>query len=96
VSGSSQAQNGRVQDEPGKPFKTCLREIAQIHKGVFRLTPNQHLIISDVTPDAKPVIEDLLKKHHLDQTDFSALRLSSSACVAFPCVRRALVGSDCS
>lgn len=29
-------ENGRVQDEPGKDFRTGLREIAKIHTGVFR------------------------------------------------------------
>jgi sulfite reductase (NADPH) hemoprotein beta-component len=37
-------ENGRVQDEPGKDFRTGLREIAKVLKeegGVFRLTANQ-------------------------------------------------------
>jgi hypothetical protein len=41
-------ENGRVQDEPGHDFKKGLREIAKIHKGTFRLTANQHLLVSDV------------------------------------------------
>jgi sulfite reductase (NADPH) hemoprotein beta-component len=38
-------ENGRIQDEPGKDFKTGLREIAKVHKGSFRLTANQHLVV---------------------------------------------------
>ncbi|KAH8921286.1 hypothetical protein BT69DRAFT_1320883 [Atractiella rhizophila] len=80
-------ENGRVKDEEGKPFRTGLREIAKVHKGVFRLTPNQHLIIADIPVSERPIIEALLQKYHLDNVDFSGLRLSSSACVAFPTLR---------
>ena len=77
-------ENGRVQDEPGRDFKTGLREIAKIHKGEFRLTANQHLIISNVASADLPEIKRLLARYKLDNVDFSGLRLSSSACVAFP------------
>ena len=42
-------QNGRVQDLEDYPLMTGLREIAKIHTGDFRLSPNQNLIISNVT-----------------------------------------------
>ena len=77
-------ENGRVQDEPGRDFKTGLREIAKIHKGEFRLTANQHLIISNVASADLPEIKRLLARYKLDNVDLSGLRLSSSACVAFP------------
>jgi sulfite reductase (NADPH) hemoprotein beta-component len=77
-------ENGRIQDEHDKPFKTGLREIAKIHKGRFRLTPNQHLIISDVDDADLDAIKSMLAKYKLDNLSQSALRLSSSACVAFP------------
>jgi sulfite reductase (NADPH) hemoprotein beta-component len=77
-------ENGRVQDEPGRDFKTALREIAKIHKGEFRLTANQHLIISNIATPDLPEIKRLLAHYKLDNIDFSGLRLSSSACVAFP------------
>ena len=77
-------ENGRVQDEPGREFKTGLREIAKVHKGRFRLTANQHLIISEIPPEEVPRIKTLLAEYKLDNLNFSGLRLSSSACVAFP------------
>jgi sulfite reductase (NADPH) hemoprotein beta-component len=77
-------ENGRVQDEPEKNFKMGLREIAKIHKGDFKLTANQHIIISDVTDDELPKIKRLLAEYKLDNLSHSGLRLSSSACVAFP------------
>lgn len=87
-------ENGRVQDEPGKPFKTALREIAKVHKGVFRLTANQHLIIADVAPEDEKTIQALLEKHHLDSVDFSGLRLSSAACVSLPTCGLAMAESE--
>ena len=87
-------ENGRVQDEPNGDFKTGIREIAKIHKGTFRLTTNQHLIISDIAEEDVPQIRELLKKYKLDNLNQSALRLSSSACVAFPTCALAMAESE--
>ena len=87
-------ENGRVQDEPGKPFKTAMKEIAKVHKGTFRLTANQHVIIADIPPEEEQTIRGLLSKYHLDQVDFSALRLSSAACVALPTCGLAMAESE--
>lgn len=77
-------ENGRVQDEPGRDFKTGLREIAKVHKGAFRLTTNQHICVSDIAPEDVPEIKRLLAEYKLDNLEYSGLRLASSACVAFP------------
>ncbi|KAJ1306769.1 hypothetical protein OPQ81_007755 [Rhizoctonia solani] len=87
-------ENGRVQDEPGKAFKSGLQAIAKAHKGTFRLTCNQHLILSDVTDDKLDEMKALLKEHGLDNLDYSGLRLSSSACVAFPTCGLAMAESE--
>ncbi len=86
-------ENGRVEDIPGKDFKTGLREIAKAHKGKFRLTANQHLVLADVTDAELNLMKKLLAKFGLDNYAHSGLRLSSSACVAFPtCGTRPLPG----
>lgn len=77
-------ENGRIEDTKDLTMKTGLREIAKVHKGEFRLTGNQHLILSNVADKELPKMKELLAKYKLDNTNFSALRLSSSACVAFP------------
>ncbi|BGP01069.1 Sulfite reductase [NADPH] subunit beta [Rhodotorula toruloides] len=87
-------ENGRVQDEPGKPYKTAMREIAKVHKGVFRLTANQHLIIADIPPEEEATIQALLEKYNLDKVDFTGLRLSSAACVALPTCGLAMAESE--
>ena len=87
-------ENGRIEDTVDFQMKTGLREIAKVHKGEFRLTGNQHLILSNVADEDLSAIKDLLKKYKLDNTNFSALRLSSSACVAFPTCGLAMAESE--
>jgi len=87
-------ENGRVEDTPEFPMKTGLVEIAKVHKGEFRLSPNQHLVVSNIHDDDKVQIQNLLKKYKLDNLQFSALRLSSSACVAFPTCGLAMAESE--
>jgi len=77
-------ENGRVEDNARHQFKSGLKEIAAVHKGDFRLTANQHLVLSDVPQDQLEEMKRLLKKWGLDQVDHSGLRLSSSSCVALP------------
>ena len=87
-------ENGRVEDTADFPMKIGLREIAKVHKGEFRLTGNQHLILSNVTEEGLGAMKELLKKYKLDNTNFSGLRLSSSACVAFPTCGLAMAESE--
>lgn len=87
-------ENGRVEDSPRNQFKTGLKEIASVHKGEFRLTANQHLILSNVAPEDKPEMERLMAKWGLDNISQTGLRLSSSACVAFPTCGLAMAESE--
>ncbi len=84
-------ENGRVKDAA----KAALREIAKVHKGDFRLTPNQHLIIAGVSPAERPRIDALLREHVLDTAHrASGLRLNAMACVALPTCGLALAESE--
>lgn len=88
-------QNGRVRDEEGLPALTGLREIAKVHTGDFRLSANQNLVIANITPEQKPVIEALLEKYNLKNTyETSGLRRSSMACVALPTCGLSLAESE--
>lgn len=87
-------ENGRIEDTAEFPMKTGLREIARTDKGEFRLTGNQHLILSNISDKDLPEIKEMLAKYKLDNTNFSALRLSSSACVAFPTCGLAMAESE--
>lgn len=78
-------QGGRVLDTDDYPMMTGLREIAKIHKGDFRLTGNQNVMIGGIADADRPAIEGLLKKYKLADSHFqTGLRLNSMACVAFP------------
>lgn len=87
-------ENGRVEDTADFPMKTGLREIAKLHKGEFRLTGNQHLCLSGIHNDDMEQIKDMMKQYKLDNVQFSGLRLSSSACVAFPTCGLAMAESE--
>lgn len=87
-------ENGRIEDTADFPMRTGIRELAKLNKGEFRLTGNQHLILSNIKDEDLPEIKDLMAKHKLDNTNFSGLRLSSSACVAFPTCGLAMAESE--
>ena len=73
--------SGRVADTA----LTGLRAIAQIHRGDFRLTPNQNLVIANIAETARADIEALLTEHGLDTfARRSPIRLNALACVALP------------
>jgi len=86
---------GRVLDTPSCPMKTGIAEIAKVLKGEFRMTANQNLVISNITPEQKPEIEELLEKYKILKThERSALRLNSIACVALPTCGLALAEAE--
>jgi sulfite reductase (NADPH) hemoprotein beta-component len=87
-------ENGRIEDTADFPMKTGLIEVAKAHKGEFRLTGNQHLVLSNVADEDLPAMKELLKKWKLDNVNFSGMRLSSSACVAFPTCGLAMAESE--
>ncbi|RDW80698.1 sulphite reductase hemo protein beta subunit [Coleophoma crateriformis] len=87
-------ENGRIEDTAEFPMKTGLLEIAKVHKGEFRLTGNQHLILSNVDDADLPAMKELMSKYKLDNIQFTGLRLSSSACVAFPTCGLAMAESE--
>ncbi|WP_042159704.1 assimilatory sulfite reductase (NADPH) hemoprotein subunit [Paenibacillus gorillae] len=77
--------SGRIKDDPGYKLMSGLREIARIHKGDFRLTANQNLIIADVSSRDKSKIAALVEQYGLsDGKQQSALRRNAMSCVSFP------------
>lgn len=87
--------SGRIVDRAGWAMKTALREIAQMHRGDFRLTPSQNLTISGVSEKEKPVIEAILARYGLDkENERSGLRLNALSCVALPTCGLALAESE--
>jgi len=77
-------ENGRLLDYPGKPLKTGMAEIAKVHKGDFRMTANQNLIVAGIASEDKAQIEQIAREHGLMDDNISKQRKDSMACVAFP------------
>jgi sulfite reductase (NADPH) hemoprotein beta-component len=86
-------ENGRVIDSDGKPQMSALREIAQIHDGEFRITPNQNIIITNVPTDKQSQVERIAREAGL-LAPWSGLRRNAMACVALPTCGLALAESE--
>ena len=71
-----------------------LRDIAHIHQGSFRLTPNQNVIIAGVTSEQRPSVDAILAEHDPTIDSFSILRRNAIACVAFPTCGLAMAESE--
>ncbi|TXH32841.1 MAG: NADPH-dependent assimilatory sulfite reductase hemoprotein subunit [Rhodospirillaceae bacterium] len=88
-------ENGRIVNRPDRALMDGLREIARQHRGTFRVTPNQNLIIAGIAAEDKAAIEQILRQYHLDGANaLSGLRLNSIACVALPTCGLAMAESE--
>jgi sulfite reductase (NADPH) hemoprotein beta-component len=90
------AENGRVMDTEQVALKTALKKIAETGKVNFRCTVNQKVIVSDVKPEDKKQVNDILEEFkiiaHTDNA--SLLRKNAMACVALPTCPLALAESQ--
>ncbi|HRI80669.1 MAG TPA: NADPH-dependent assimilatory sulfite reductase hemoprotein subunit, partial [Cyclobacteriaceae bacterium] len=77
-------ENGRVLDAANLKLKSALRTVAATGKATFRFTANQNVILSDIRPEDKPEIQNILENFRINRlTEMtSALRRNSMACVA--------------
>ena len=87
-------ENGRVKDRTGHALRSAVREIAETRACEFVLTSNQNLILANITAEARPQIEAILKAHGVRITASSGLRRNSMACVALPTCGLALAESE--
>ncbi len=77
---------GRIADTDAGAHLSGLREIARIHAGQFRMTPNQNLVVADVPAAQRAWIDALVAQHGLDAGNRAATALARAAmaCVALP------------
>ncbi len=79
-------ENGRIIDRPGEPqIKSFLRALTDRLSKTFVCTPNQSIIIKDISEDERGIIENLMSSHsikHIEEYD-PLVRLSM-ACPALP------------
>ncbi|MEP7041736.1 MAG: assimilatory sulfite reductase (NADPH) hemoprotein subunit [Dokdonella sp.] len=86
---------GRIADRGHATHLSGLREIAKVHKGELRLTPNQNLIIANVDARDRATIDALVVAHALDGfRTATPLRLNALACVALPTCALAMAEAE--
>lgn len=83
-------ENGRL----GLKLLDALRDVARIHRGTFRMTPNQNVIIAGIRPDDRAAIGAVLAEHGLDADRATSLRRNAIACVALPTCGLAMAESE--
>ena len=79
-------ENGRVKDEGSFQLRTALREIVQQFNLAIRLTPHHNIIFSDIEPENKQAIEQILTRYgvQVDPNAINPLVRYSMACPALP------------
>jgi sulfite reductase (NADPH) hemoprotein beta-component len=76
---------GRIADRPEAALLSGLREIAKVHRGDFRLTPNQNVTIAGVGFADRPKIDALIERYGLDAAERGTpVARDALACVALP------------
>lgn len=78
-------ENGRILDRQGLMLKSALREVCHMYQPGIRLTPQQSILFTDVEPENRAGIEDILRRHGVKRLDgISTVRRWSMACVGLP------------
>jgi len=77
-------QNGRLSDQAGDKSLTGVRKIAEEHRGEFRITANQNLMIANIPRSQKKFIEDIALQYSLLNDKLSKTQAAAVACVALP------------
>lgn len=89
-------ENGRIQDHGSVKLKTALRKIIQQFDSPLRLTPNQNIILSEIEPSQKEVVQTVLAAHGVEINPhyLNGLTRYSMACPALPTCGLAITESE--
>ncbi len=86
---------GRIADRPDAPLLTGLRTIARIHRGDFRLTPNQNVTIAGVDIEDRRRIDSFIAHFGLDEAERGTpVTRDALACVALPTCALAMAEAE--
>src|SRR5690606_27705897 len=78
-------ENGRIRDDDRIQMKSAFREICRTLRPGIRLTSHQSILFTDIEPEAKSELENILRRHNVPLTsEQSTVRRWSMACVAWP------------
>jgi sulfite reductase (NADPH) hemoprotein beta-component len=88
--------SGRIADTEARPLLTGMREIAKVHRGQFRMTCNQNVIIAGVPASERARIDALVTEHALDAENKAPTAIARAAvsCVALPTCALAMAESE--
>jgi sulfite reductase (ferredoxin) len=88
-------ENGRVADGEDRRLKSGLRAVIEAFRIGVRLTPNQDILLTDIAPAQRPLIEALLQTYGVNVAEpLSNIQLFSMACVALPTCGLAVAESE--
>jgi sulfite reductase (NADPH) hemoprotein beta-component len=88
-------ESGRVADTAAGARRTGLREIARVHRGDFRLTANQNLVIANVEAAERQFIDGLVVRYGLDaHARATPVHRDALACVALPTCSLAMAEAE--
>lgn len=79
-------ENGRIKDTPTAQIRTGLRAIVESFSPEVRLTGQQNVVLTHITPADRPRVEALIAEHGLQTGEHSLgeLRRYAMACPALP------------
>ena len=87
--------SGRIADSAARRLMSGLREIAEIHVGDFRLTPNQNVTVCRIPTEHRGKIAAKIAEFGLDSADNeTALHRNALSCVALPTCGLAMAESE--
>lgn len=88
-------ENGRVKDQDGFRLRTALRKLVTDLQPELRLTPLQDVLLCNLAPSARAMIEGVLKEHGVPLPGkISEVRRHSMACPAIPTCGLAISESE--
>ncbi|MEC8330104.1 MAG: hypothetical protein VXZ45_03110 [Verrucomicrobiota bacterium] len=88
-------EGGRIIDTEKAKLKTGMRHIAKSGFCEFRLTPNQNVILANISSENRESIDALVDKYGLDSyKSASGMRRSQISCVSLPTCGLALAESE--
>lgn len=85
---------GRLKDSPGKPLKTALKEIIKKYNLSVQISPDQDMILMDISKESKPEIEKTLSAYGIEYRSPKPLYDRALACPALPTCGLALTESE--
>lgn len=89
-------ENGRVKDTPELQLKTALRQIVEKVQPELRLTAHHNIILTNIEPEARSLVESLIEEYGLSTGNgsLSLLRRYAMACPAYPTCGLAVAESE--